>query len=300
MSNFERNCLLLVNPISGGGKALSQYQGIADQLSSNGYRVRTHISVDETDLMKQVQMATESIIFLLAGDGSLRVTAEMIVKNKLEVLLAPLPAGRGNDFCAVIGIPKDPIAAVNKVIRNPIELSVDVISVNNEKIGLGAISIGIDAKAAGIAFEIQQQGNTWLRGAPLYVVSALKALRSWRSIPISVSIDQQPIREQNIWLFVVSNSGQFGGGMKISPTSNLDDGKLEIISVGEVTKFDFIRTLPKVFFGKHLNHPKLESSSATEVVVNSTQPILAFADGEPIGYSPLVITVMPAALKILK
>ena len=300
MSNQERDCLLLVNPISGGGKALKKYQHIANQLAESGYQVRTHISVNETDLMKQVQTVIEPIIFLLAGDGSLRVAAEVIVKNNLKVLLAPLPAGRGNDFCAVLGIPKDPIAAVNHVIQTPTELSVDVISVNDERIALGAVSIGIDAKAAGIAFDIQQQGNTWLRGAPLYVLSALKALRGWSSIPISVSIDQQPFQSQNIWLFVVSNSGQFGGGMKISPTSKLNDGKLEIISVGEVTKFDFIKTLPKVFFGKHLNHPKLELLGAAEIAVNSPRAILTFADGEPIGHTPLSIKVIPAALKILK
>lgn len=300
MPNQDRGCLLLVNPISGGGKALTRYQHIANQLAAGGYRVRTHISVSQTDLMQQVQAAIEPIIFLLAGDGSLRAAAEVIVKNNLKVLLAPLPAGRGNDFCAVLNIPKDPNVAVNNVIKTPTELSVDVISVNNERIALGAISIGIDAKAAGIAFDIQQQGNTWLRGAPLYVVSALKALRSWRSIPISVSIDQQPFRSQKIWLFVVSNSGQFGGGMKISPTSKLNDGRFEIISVGEVTKIDFIKTLPKVFFGKHLNHPELELLSATEIAVNSPQAILTFADGEPIGHTPLSIKVIPAALKILK
>ena len=300
MPDQDRGCLLLVNPISGGGKALKRYQYIADQLTAGGYRVRTHISVSQTDLMQQVQTAIEPSIFLLAGDGSLRAAAEVIVKNNIEVLLAPLPAGRGNDFCAVLGIRKDPIAAVNNVIKTPTELSVDVISVNNERIALGAISIGIDAKAAGIAFDIQQQGNTWLRGAPLYVHSALKALRSWHSIPISVSIDQQPFQKQNIWLFVVSNSGQFGGGMKISPNSKLNDGRLEIISVGEVRKFDFIKTLPKVFFGKHLNHPKLKLLSATEIAVNSPQAILTFADGEPIGYTPLSITVVPAAIKILK
>ena len=300
MGDRVSSALLLVNPVSGGGKAIKQYERVAKQLTDGGYQLRIHISVDQADLSNQVLAATEPIIFLLAGDGSLRAAAEVIVRNELTVQLAPLPAGRGNDFCASLGIPKNPHTALAQLLTEPKALKVDVISINNEFIALGAISIGIDANAAAISVEIQQQGNTWLKGAPLYLVSAIRALARWRSKEVVVSIDGGPATIRKIWLFVVSNSGQFGGGMKISPTSKLTDGQLEIIAVGEVTKFDFIKTLPKVFFGKHMNHPKLELLTANEVFIDSMEQILSFADGEPICHTPLKIKVISAALNILK
>lgn len=300
MPKANRSCLLLVNPVSGGGKSIKEYKQIQQQLNVGGFQVRTHISIDEVDLANQVRSAHEPIVFLLGGDGSLRTAAEVIVMEKKNISLAPLPSGRGNDFCAALGIPKKPELAAAKVIEMAEQIDVDVISINQQKVALGAVSIGIDAAAAEISFEIQKSGNKWLKGAPLYVFSALKALISWQARDIQVSLDCGASEKRKIWLFVISNSGQFGGGMKISPTSKLQDGVLEVIAVGEVSKFDFLRTLPKVFFGKHLSHPKLEMFNTREIFLKSDEPILAFADGEPISATPLHVSILPNALKILK
>lgn len=118
--------------------------------------------------------------------------------------------------------------------------------------------------------------------------------------PIVVQLDDGEVDSKDIWLFVVSNSGQFGGGMKISPHSNLQDGLLEVVSVGRVSKLDFLFTLPKVFSGKHLNHPKLQLMTMRKVLIESKLDLMAFADGEPVGRTPLNIAVLPAALKIIK
>jgi YegS/Rv2252/BmrU family lipid kinase len=292
-------CLLLVNPASGGGKALKIAPRIAEILQAANFEVRQHVTTSQLDLIEQIRIAGTARVYLLAGDGSLQAAARVIVNEQLAVELAPLPAGRGNDFCAVIGTKKDPLQAVAKTISNPELISVDVMLLNQSLVALGAISVGLDAAAARIAHEIQLAGKTWLRGAPLYVYSALKALSSWQTKAITVQLDAAAPLTKPIWLFVVSNSGRFGGGMKIAPHSNLQDGMLEIVSVGEVSKLDFLITLPKVFFGRHLNHPKLELATASRIKIDSKEPIMAFADGEPITQTPIEIEVLPGALKLL-
>ena len=295
-----KSCLLLVNPISGGGKALAKYQAVADQLSAAGFQCRTHISSSQADLMSELAEANESVVYLLSGDGSIQAAAQVIVSKQLPIRLAPLPGGRGNDFCSVLGIPADISLAVANTINSPEHLEVDVMVINGSKIALGAISVGIDAAAAAISVQIQERGNRWLKGAPLYIYSALVALSRWKAISIETVIDGKAKKLSGLWLFVVSNSGQFGGGMKIAPHSKIQDGILEIISVAEVSKLDFLLTLPKVFFGRHLNHPKLEKFEARDVVISSNESVTAFADGEPLGNLPLSISVQTAALKILK
>lgn len=295
----KTSCLLLVNPASGGGKALKLAPKVEQTLRQK-YQVRVSISQNQADLVNQIRQATESVIFLLAGDGSLQAAVTVIINERLNTLLCPLPAGRGNDFCAVLQISKNPIKAAAQACLNPELIWVDAINVNDSKIALGAISIGIDAVAAKIAQQMQLRGIKWLRGAPLYVFAALKALFRWKTQTIDVKIGEHPTQSMAIWLFVVSNSGQFGGGMKISPDSNLQDGKLEVVMVGEVTKLDFLRTFPKVFTGKHLSHPKVKTFSVTEIHLNCQSELVAFADGEDIGTTPLKIDVIPNAIQLMK
>ena len=299
ISNVD-SALLLVNPNAGGGKALRAAAAAMHQLETAGIKVRKHISSSQLDLVDAVSAATESRIYLLAGDGSLRAAAELIVKQQLDIQLVPLPACRGNDFCAVIGIDSNITRAIDKSLLNPELLHLDVISINKQTIALGAVSIGLDAAAARIALEMQDRGIKWLRGAPLYLVAAIKALAKWQTAQIVVQLDDGEVDSKDIWLFVVSNSGKFGGGMKISPHYNLQDGLLEVVSVGRVSKLDFLFTLPKVFSGKHLNHPKLQLMTMRKVLIESKLDLMAFADGEPVGQTPLNIAVLPAALKIIK
>jgi YegS/Rv2252/BmrU family lipid kinase len=299
ISNID-SALLLVNPNAGGGKALRAVAAAMHQLETAGLKVRKHISSSQQDLVAAVSTATESRIYLLAGDGSLRAAAELIVQQQLDIQLAPLPAGRGNDFCAVIGIDSNITSAIAKSLLNPELLTVDVMSINQQTIALGAVSIGLDAAAARVAHEIQDRGIKWLRGAPLYLVAAITALAKWQTAQIVVQLDDGLVEAKDIWLFVVSNSGQFGGGMKISPHSKLQDGLLEIVSVGKVSKLNFLFTLPKVFSGRHLNHSKLQLMTTKKVLIESKLELLAFADGEPVGKTPLNIAVLPAALKIIK
>jgi len=294
------DCLLLVNPISGGGKAFARTDGIADQLMLGGYQVRTVVSSSQANLVENIKNAPEELVVLLSGDGSLRAAAEIIVKDRLLKRLAPLPAGRGNDFCAALGIAKDLNSAVKKLATNPELANIDVMQVNQDRIALGAVSIGLDAAAAEISHNIQLAGNRWLTGAPLYVYSALKALKNWRTLDIELNHSDGSKDNKGIWLYVVSNSGQFGGGMKISPNSNLSDGLLEVISVGEVSKFDFLKTLPKVFSGTHLSHPKVQTTTLTEIKIHTKLPVLAFADGEPISITPIEVRVLPQALTVVK
>lgn len=300
MQSLPSNCLLLVNPISGGRKAISHKNDVLLQLQTSGMNVRIHVSSSQDDLVAAIHDADEQLVFLLSGDGSLQSAAKAIINAKLPIVLAPLPAGRGNDFCARLGISKDINQAVAKILNNAESVSVDVIRINEDLLALGALSIGIDAAAAQISHQIQQRGNRWLKGAPLYVYSAFSALRSWQTAQISFSMDDGNVVSEGIWLFVVSNSGQFGGGMKISPNSALEDGVLEIILVGEVSKWDFMTTLPRVFSGKHMSHPKLKQYSVRKVDIAAATELAVFADGEPIGATPISASVLPRALKILK
>jgi diacylglycerol kinase family enzyme len=87
--------------------------------------------------------------------------------------------------------------------------------------------------------------------------------------------------------------------MYLVPEASLDDGMLDIVLSRHVPRLEFLRTLPKVFKGTHVNHPELTFLRAREVRFEADRPFTAFADGDPIAPLPATFRVLPGALRVL-
>jgi diacylglycerol kinase family enzyme len=87
--------------------------------------------------------------------------------------------------------------------------------------------------------------------------------------------------------------------MRLAPHARLDDGALDVILVGECSPARFVRTLPKVFRGAHLDEPMVTELRGAELRVSADRPFTVYADGDPIGNLPITIRAVPAAVRVL-
>ena len=85
---------------------------------------------------------------------------------------------------------------------------------------------------------------------------------------------------------VVANGRFFGGGMKMCPDAEPDDGLLDVVTIGDVTKRDLVLTMPKIYRGTHLPHPKAEALRGRVVTVETDEPVPVELDGEQPGNDP--------------
>ncbi len=97
---------------------------------------------------------------------------------------------------------------------------------------------------------------------------------------------------------VVANGRCFGGGMKICPEAEPDDGRFDVLTIGDLTKRDLVLTLPKTFWGGHLPHPKAELLRGAVVTVDSDEPLPIELDGEQPGTTPARFELVPGALRL--
>ncbi len=97
---------------------------------------------------------------------------------------------------------------------------------------------------------------------------------------------------------VVANCRYFGGGMMICPEAEPDDGVLDALLIGDITKTDLALTLPKIYRGTHLPHPKAELLRGTTVSVDARVPLPIQLDGEQPGTTPVTFDVVPQALRL--
>ena len=98
--------------------------------------------------------------------------------------------------------------------------------------------------------------------------------------------------------FVVANGKFFGGGMKIVPDAALDDGLLDLAILGDLTRLDLVRNVPRVYRGTHVTHPKFTHLTARSIRVESAAPAQVQLDGELVGTAPVTFTVEPGALRV--
>ena len=107
-----------------------------------------------------------------------------------------------------------------------------------------------------------------LGGKISYLWATVAVFSSWQNSEIRLSVDDE-IRGGRMHDVVVANGRCFGGGMKICPDAEPDDGLFDVLTIGDLTKRDLLTTLPKTFWGKHLPHPKAELLRGAVVTVDS-------------------------------
>ena len=95
----------------------------------------------------------------------------------------------------------------------------------------------------------------------------------------------------------VGNGASYGGGMRVCPDAQLDDGLLDVTVLGPISKPEFLRVFPTVYKGTHVHHPAVTVRRARQVVLTSPG-VTAYADGERVSVLPVNVEAVPDALRV--
>ena len=283
---------LVVNPSAGGGRAgraLPEVQAELDRLGIE-HRVEQTRSLEHAGELAVAATAAGEVTATLGGDGLISAVAGALKHS--SGVLGVLPGGRGNDFARVLGIPLDSVAACAVLAANVVhELDLGVV---NDRTFISIASCGFDSDANRIANETKL-----VRGNLVYAYGALRALAGWRPARFEVTLDGGEPRKFSGYTVAVANSGAYGGGMLMAPSASPDDGTLDVVMVGHISKLRFLQLLPTVFKGAHVRQRAVSVSRAREVVVAADRPFTMYADGDPIAELPATVGVLPGAVKVI-
>lgn len=286
---MRRRVAVIVNPSAGGGRAERILAEATAALERRGMlaRVERTSDLEHAAELARVAAAEGEVAAALGGDGLVGTVAGAL--SGTEGVLGILPGGRGNDFARVLGIPSEPVAAV-EVLANGTERDLDLGEADGRPFCCIA-SCGFDSEANRIANEARV-----IRGNLVYLYAALRALAGWRPATFTVEIDgeRETFTGYNV---AVANSKAYGGGMFVAPDAELDDGVLDVIALTKVGKLRFLMSFPDVFRGRHTRRPEVLCRRGREVSISADRPFTVYADGDPIGELPLVVRARPAAVR---
>ena len=287
-----RPLCLIVNPSAGGGRARRAVPVIEAALRERGATFRT---VRTTGLTHAGELAREAAAFgevavSVGGDGLAGSVAHALRTS--GGVMGLLPGGRGNDFARKLGIPTDAGEACSVLVAGR-ERTVDVGEVDG-KTFLGIASYGFDSDVQDVAIEARL-----VRGNLVYLYATLRSLAAWKAERFSYRPDDGEWQQFSGYALAACNSGRFGGGMQLAPDASLDDGLLDVVVQRDASKLRYLRCLPRVFKGTHVDEPNMELFRTAALRVDADRPFRIWADGDPIGHTPATIRAVPGALRII-
>lgn len=304
MSRSDREATLVVNPTAGRGRCARALPKIRRILAERGVDATYLFTTCRGDAER---MARESIargarlVVAVGGDGTLHEVANAILKTPgdPDVTLGLVPFGTGNDFARAVGL-FDGVEKACLALAEGKRTRLDIGAVE----GCGIEPPYYFLVAAGVGFvadtaKTVNEGIRWLHGAPAYIYGALKTLKRFQPLPLTIQFDNGEPKALSAMLVSVSNVATTGGGMRIAPDARPDDGYLDICLVSRISKSELVKQLPGVFAGRHVGHPAVSIVKAATVRIETEKPADLWIDGEVIGTTPANFTIKPAALPIM-
>jgi YegS/Rv2252/BmrU family lipid kinase len=217
-----------------------------------------------------------------------------------DVDLATIPLGTGMDFGRAYGIPTRFDDAV-RVARDGVPRTIDAGRVRYRTWGgEEAVRWFGNVGTVGMSGAVAQRANGMskaLGGRVTFFYALTRVFLSWENTEVTVTLDDAE-RRGLMHDVIVANGPWHGGGMKLAPGAQPDDGLFDVVLIGDVSKGDFLTTAPKLYTGRHVGHPKVEVLRSTRVSVEAPERLPIEVEGEQIGTTPAAFEVVPGALRV--
>lgn len=301
--------LVIVNPRSGRGLTESRWARVRGALTDGLGEMDSAFTAGPRDACAVARRAAEAgrrLIVALGGDGTISEVANGILEAGAGATteLGIIPRGTGGDFRRTLDLPHD-VAEAARHIRNGQARPLDAGRVHfRGHSGEEEVHHFVNVASFGFSSTVATRANASSKrfgGRMAFFGATLRALVSYDNTDVWLTIGDQPRERRRVMLAAVGNGRFFGGGMKICPEARIDDGALDLVTVGDLTKGEVLTNLGRLYEGTHLELDAVENARVTRVAVEPVETdarIPIELDGETPGHLPAVFEILPSALRI--
>ncbi len=255
---------MLVNPAAAGGRAARRWQRLEPGVRASlpGLTVQlTGAPGDAEQIARRWALAyPDGTLITVGGDGTVHEAVNGMCTGGGSGPFGVIPAGSGNDFARNAGIPLDPEQAARRLAGGTIRRSdlgrlvfQDPGGNTRSRVFLNSLSLGVSVRANRLAHAIP-----WVRPGRLrYALGALAALVARENTRYQLNGESGLLFDGPALNLTVANGASFGGGMRISPTSSLLDGTLELVVLGPMSGLRAVLALSRLQRGTHVAMPEI-------------------------------------------
>lgn len=286
--------LLYYNPNSGNGMFKNNLDHIVERCQDAGYQImpiRATKGVVINQVLADIDPSEFSRIIVAGGDGTINLCVNAMIKNDIHLPLGLLPAGTANDFAYYFELPSSLDALLDVALGEKVT-QVDVGAVNGRNF--------INVTAMGALIDVSQKTDPNLKntiGIMAYYLKALTEIPQIHPMQVTLTTPEQ-IYDEEIYFMVVMNGESAGGFRKLSPQSNMNDGKLDVIVFRKMPILELGPLLFEVVHGRHPNNKNVLYFQTEELTIESPEDISTDIDGEHGEKLPLHFSVLQKRLEV--
>ncbi|MBE5035196.1 YegS/Rv2252/BmrU family lipid kinase [Gallibacter intestinalis] len=290
----RQKVLLFYNPHSGNGMFKNNLDGIIDRFQESGFQVVPVRAAKGTAIQRALAEMDQSMyrqIVVAGGDGTINICVNAMIRNNIDLPLAIFPTGTANDFASYFALPKDIESMVDVAMGDKYTYA-DVGKCNDRYF--------INVAAMGSLVDVSQKTDPNLKntlGVVAYYLKGASEVVKLRALPVKLTTDDKVIEEE-MYFMLVMNGMSAGGFKKLSPTSDIQDGKLNVILFRKMPIIELVPLLFGVISGNYLENKNILTFETDNLVIESEEDISTDVDGEHGEKLPLHFSVLEKKLRI--
>jgi diacylglycerol kinase (ATP) len=294
-----KRAFIILNPAAGRGKGRGLERPLADGARSAGWESVVHSTRragEEVGLAAEARKAGWPVVVAVGGDGTVHnVVNGLLQDGPTDVTLAHVPVGTGNDYAKALGLKPRAIDKNLALVLGGTVRHMDVGRALGEYF-VNGMGTGFDAEVVRQTLRMKH-----LRGFPLYIVAVYRTFSSFDPPDLEVHAEEHSERSR-MMMMTVSIGTTMGGGFRLAPDAEPDDGWLDVGIIRKVGIGKFLRYVPSVMRGTHAGLPEVTMFRSRGVrVTGLSGPLAVELDGE-LRYpdeDTIEVSIVPKLLKVL-
>jgi YegS/Rv2252/BmrU family lipid kinase len=296
---------LIVNPTAGAGKTTRYLPHILELIRSINLDFDYQLTESPGHAVEIAQLAVKNgyeVVISVGGDGTINEVVNGLYSTGdiSNISLGIISTGTGADYIRTIGIPRAYREAYKR-FADPVPVKTDLGLV--ECIHNGQSIKRVFVNFAGLGFDAEivratTQTFKMLGDRPSYLMGLFSTLALYKNRSVHLEIDGEST-DRKICTVIMSNGKYGGGGMLTAPNADPYDGLFDVVVIGDLSKPDLLWSLPMIYKGTHLSHPKVSVRRAKEVKISAEKIMSVQADGDLIGETPAQFRILTGVLNVI-
>lgn len=273
---------VIYNPTAGKEAVKKELPYILEKLEIAGFEASAHATTSEGDATEAAKAAVErgfDLVVAAGGDGTINEVIHGLAEKEYRPQLGIIPVGTTNDFARALQIPRDIKKAVEILVSNQ-RMLLDIGKVN----GHYFINIAGGGRLTELTYDVPIKLKTML-GQLAYYIKGIEMLPSLKPARAKIEYNGHVI-DEDIMLFLISNSNSVGGFEKLAPGAKLNDGYFDLLILKKVNLAEFIQIATLALRGAHLENENIIYAQAKEIKVTPSEKMQLNIDGEYGGLLP--------------
>ncbi|GAB4341793.1 MAG: diacylglycerol kinase family lipid kinase [Candidatus Abyssubacteria bacterium] len=298
----------IVNPASANRSTGRLWKQLSEALSGVISPIEasfTTASDHATELTRRALHDGYEMVVAVGGDGTINEVVNGFFEGgsliNPDAVLGVISRGTGSDFIKTLNIPKEIEGAAGALrgrsVRRCDAGRLTAVGRSGEPITRYFINIA-DFGIGGETVERVNNTTKAFGGFVSFLYGAVVTIFTYKGKRVKVKVDDSYECEKVINNVVVANGQYFGGGMRIAPKAEVNDGLFDILVVEDTGVVESLKSIPKIYKGTHIDNPKIEYLRGKTVTAESAETVLLDVEGEQVGRLPARFEILPRVIQV--